>query len=119
MGNFVADASLHYITRHGNPGPGEWTESSIVLIPVGGLRTTVPKGGECFLPTHCWIHLLNIPPAVITFGDLVTALPFDNSMDLLDLRGDHLRETFEYGVSRSWNPDVFSAAYMIHVAGDF
>lgn len=54
---------------------------------------------------------------VITFSDLVTTIPFENSIDSLDLRGDHLKEVLEYSVSKSWDPNKFSGAFMLQVSG--
>lgn len=53
----------------------------------------------------------------LTFGDLVTVLPFGNTIDTLELRGKHLIETLEYAVSKSYDEDRFNGAYMLQMSG--
>lgn len=54
----------------------------------------------------------------ITYSDLVTTIPFENTVDTVDLRGNHLKKLLEYSVSESWRPDQFNGKFMIHVSGE-
>ncbi|XP_052133254.1 apyrase-like [Frankliniella occidentalis] len=74
LGNFVADAMVHHYVGKGPEGT--WTAASIAFINAGGLRT-------------------NIAPGNITYGDLVAAQPFENSVDLVDIQGRYLLDTLE------------------------
>jgi len=74
LGNFVADAMVEWYV---GKGPADtWTAAAISFINAGGLRS-------------------NIVPGNITYGDLVAAQPFQNSVDLVDIQGRYLLETLE------------------------
>lgn len=55
----------------------------------------------------------------ISFGDLATTMPFENCMDILDLRGDHLVEALEFSVSKSTNSSDFFSNIMLQVSGAY
>lgn len=55
--------------------------------------------------------------AALTYSDLVTATPFENTVDSFDLSGKVLKEVLEYSVSASWDDDRFNGKYMIQIAG--
>jgi 2',3'-cyclic-nucleotide 2'-phosphodiesterase (5'-nucleotidase family) len=38
----------------------------------------------------------------ITFGDLIRVQPFSNTVDTIELKGEHLREVLEFSVSRPY-----------------
>lgn len=44
-------------------------------------------------------------------------IPFENSIDTFDLRGDHLKTVFEHAVKHSWSSSVFDGKYFIQVSG--
>jgi len=69
MGNTVADAS---ITRIGNP------DYPIALVNGGGLRASLEAG-------------------TLTLGDVLTVLPFQNTLVTFKLRGSILLEALEHG----------------------
>lgn len=55
----------------------------------------------------------------ITYADLVTVNPFENTMDIFELRGDHLLQTLEYSIRN--RPTVgynFFAINMLQVTGE-
>jgi 2',3'-cyclic-nucleotide 2'-phosphodiesterase (5'-nucleotidase family) len=39
----------------------------------------------------------------ITFGDLITVQPFSNTVDTIELKGEHLLEVLEFSVSRPYS----------------
>ena len=45
--------------------------------------------------------------SAISFSDLVMTIPFENSIDVFDIRGDHLKEIFEHAVARESEPQMF------------
>lgn len=106
LGNFVTDAFVYYYATKMPHGPNEWTSASISIIQYGGIRTTLGKGGK-FLPMCFVFSTININPSTISitkdisFGDLVTTLPFESTVDAFDVRGDHLKEALEFSVSKS------------------
>ena len=48
---------------------------------------------------------------MLTFDDLVMAIPYENTIDTFDLLGEHLFEAIEYGATS------FNTANMIQVSG--
>jgi 5'-nucleotidase len=71
LGNLVADAMLAAASG-----------AEVALMNAGGLRTGLP-GGE------------------VTYGDLVGAFPFGNTLAILGLRGADLRAAIAHGLSRA------------------
>lgn len=53
----------------------------------------------------------------ITYSDLRLILPFDNTVDTFELRGDHLRAVFEHAVDASWRESSFIGKWLIQVSG--
>uniref|UniRef100_A0A182J0X1 Apyrase n=1 Tax=Anopheles atroparvus TaxID=41427 RepID=A0A182J0X1_ANOAO len=86
LGSFVADAFVDYYVGREVAGL-EWTYAAIGITNDGGLRTSLSAG-------------------TLTYEDLVTAIPYENTVDTFDLRGDHLLEALEYSASRYGTADV-------------
>jgi 2',3'-cyclic-nucleotide 2'-phosphodiesterase (5'-nucleotidase family) len=61
------------------------------------------------------IHLSHL--AALVFGDLVATIPFENTLDTLELTGEKLQELLEYSVSRSWEEDYFRGMYFLQQSG--
>lgn len=55
--------------------------------------------------------------AAITYSDLATTIPFENSVDTFDLLGEHLKLLFEFSV-RTIVP-FFDSRYFIQISGLF
>lgn len=55
----------------------------------------------------------------ILYGDLATALPFEHTIDIFELRGDHLIEVFEHAVEGEWSSDKYDPLYLTQVAGTY
>lgn len=60
----------------------------------------------------------NVVFAALVYSDLITTIPFENTVDSIDLRGNVLKDVLEYGVSQSWDNDKFNAKYLCHVSGN-
>ena len=44
--------------------------------------------------------LFNFEKGTITRGDVMTLMPFGNSVDIISIRGKYLRQALEHSVSR-------------------
>lgn len=53
----------------------------------------------------------------ITFNDLRLVLPFENTVDTFELRGQHLHALFEHAVDASWRDDTFIGKWLLQVSG--
>lgn len=63
------------------------------------------------------IYLLIHSISAITYNDLATIIPFENSIDVWDLRGDHVKEIFEHAVDGEWKPASFDLRFFTQVSG--
>ncbi|XP_055686001.1 apyrase [Lutzomyia longipalpis] len=79
-GSLITDAYVHSYVIQDPPEKG-WTRSALCVTNTGGIRS---------LPTT---------PGSLNYGDLVAIIPFENTLDLLDLRGDHVLEMLEFSAS--------------------
>lgn len=83
MGNFFMDAIIDY--HLGYPHSNDsWAPAAIAIWNGGGMRASIDKG-------------------TVTLGDVMTVLPFGNTVDLIHVRGYNLRNQLELSV-RDWNP---------------
>lgn len=98
IGNFLADAYAHAMIEEAEAG--DWTYSPIAIYAVGGIRTTLDKGA-------------------LTYGDLVTTMPFENTLDTMDMRGEHLLMALEFSASLSWEEDRYDGANTLQISGNF
>lgn len=84
IGNFVTDASIDYYVSHPNyqnESSNAWTYATIALTNAGGIRTS-------------------LPPGETNFDDLFSALPFQNTIDSLELQGKDLLDVLQ--ISAEW-----------------
>ncbi|XP_050084841.1 apyrase-like [Anopheles aquasalis] len=86
FGSFVADAFVDYYTER-SESEREWTYAAIGITNDGGLRTSLSAG-------------------TLTYEDLVTAIPYENTVDTFELPGRALLEALEYSASRHGTADV-------------
>lgn len=89
MGTLQAEAMLHSVLND-EPGDDGWTYATIALTNAGGVRGTLSAG-------------------VLTYSDLVTTTPFENTIDSMELEGKYIREALEFSV-RFADPSVLQAA---------
>ena len=68
------------------------------IIQSGGFRSSFPIGP-------------------ITYGDIVAFMPFENTLDIIELPGKQIIEMFEHSVSRSYIEDGFIGIHMLQVSG--
>lgn len=93
LGSFTADAFVHETQR-------AFPELSVfaAVIQAAGMRNSFQQGN-------------------ISYGDVVSFMPFENTLDVLHLRGDILFEMFEHSVSRSFVPNDFIGVNFLQVSG--
>ncbi|XP_050392707.1 snake venom 5'-nucleotidase isoform X2 [Patella vulgata] len=84
LGNAITDGILRYnLNERAN---GTWNNVSIVLMNSGGIRSPIEQGD-------------------ITIEQVLTVMPFRNTIDRLDMKGVHLKATLEHSVSL-YGPDL-------------
>uniref|UniRef100_A0A1B0GP29 5'-Nucleotidase C-terminal domain-containing protein n=1 Tax=Phlebotomus papatasi TaxID=29031 RepID=A0A1B0GP29_PHLPP len=80
-GNLITDAYVHsYVTRGPKPEKG-WIHAALCVTNTGGIRS---------LPST---------PGPLNYGDLVAIIPFENTLDSLELRGNHILDMLEFAAS--------------------
>lgn len=95
LGDLLADAFVDFY--HGNDIAAHSPEL-IAFITCGTIHASLEAGP-------------------ITFNDLRLILPFDNTIDTFELRGDHIRAVFEHAVDASWRENTFIGKWLIQVSG--
>ncbi|XP_049885609.1 apyrase isoform X1 [Pectinophora gossypiella] len=93
LGNFICDAFLDKVIDLA-PGNNYWHYAHFCIINQGGIRTSMDRGD-------------------ITFESVLLSTPFENNVEVFDLRGDHILEMLEYSVANVPYP----GARMLQVSG--
>ncbi|XP_058129551.1 apyrase-like [Anopheles ziemanni] len=95
FGNFITDGYIDYFATEFQkaPKPDQWTDVAITFNTGGGMRTSLRDG-----------HL--------TYDDLATAVPFEDTVDSFDLEGRHLLEVLEHSASRYGTSDMMQVSGM-------
>uniref|UniRef100_A0A182K4F9 Apyrase n=1 Tax=Anopheles christyi TaxID=43041 RepID=A0A182K4F9_9DIPT len=95
FGNFITDGYIDYFATEGqkDPTPNQWTEVAIAFNTGGGMRTSLFAGN-------------------LTFDDLVTAVPFEDTIDSFDLLGQDLLDVLEHSASRYGTSDMMQMSGM-------
>uniref|UniRef100_T1HRG2 Uncharacterized protein n=2 Tax=Rhodnius prolixus TaxID=13249 RepID=T1HRG2_RHOPR len=78
FGNFVTDAITHFVVKNSNGIT--WTEAPIIVFNGGAIRTSIA------------------PTESVTWSDLMTALPFENQLVRLRMKGSTLLKALERSV---------------------
>ncbi|KAL5012112.1 hypothetical protein ScPMuIL_010663 [Solemya velum] len=78
LGNLIADAFVHQNLRHADNTNG--TSVFICLFNSGGIRDSIAEGA-------------------ITVGNVLGVIPFRNTVDTLELKGQYLYEALEHSVA--------------------
>lgn len=81
IGSFVTDAFVDYFVDHPDYNEaGSWAYGTIGITNAGGIRTT-------------------LSPGIVTYDDLFTSIPFQNTIDTFELRGDFLLDALEFSAA--------------------
>lgn len=89
MGILQAEAMANAVIDEESDDDG-WTYATIALTNPGGVRGTLSQGA-------------------ITYADLVTTTPFENTIDSLELEGKYIREALEFS-ARTSSPSILQTA---------
>jgi 5'-nucleotidase len=93
LGSFAADAFVHE-TQIEFPD----YKAYAAIIQAAGMRNSFSIGD-------------------IKYADIVAFMPFENTLDILDLSGDTIYEAFEHSVSRSFVTNEFIGIHMLQISG--
>lgn len=101
LGDLLTDAFVNYYDTDTiiNSSTTNQTKSFIGLISSGTIHSSLNAGDN------------------ITYNDLLQILPFENTVDSFELRGDYLMELFEHAVTESWSDETFIGKWLIQVSG--
>lgn len=91
MGTLQAEAMLHSVLKNENKDDG-WTHATVAMTNPGGVRGTLSAGE-------------------LTYSDLVTTTPFENTVDSLELEGKYIKEALEFS-ARFDSPSILQIAGM-------
>lgn len=95
FGDFIADSFVdHYTDNPDYREDGSWTYASIAMIHSGAIRNS-------------------LNPGMIVYDDLFTSMPFQYTIDTLELSGKDLKELLEYSGEEYRNYNF------IQVSGNF
>ena len=87
MGTLQAEGMLHSLLESDDEG---WAYATIALTNPGGVRGT-------------------LSPGEVTYADLVSTTPFENTIDTMELQGKHIKRALEF--STSWDsPSILQVA---------
>ncbi|KAK7086251.1 hypothetical protein SK128_018655, partial [Halocaridina rubra] len=82
MGNLEADAIVHMNTKY--PDDMHWARTALAIINGGGIRASIDERAS---------------NGTITMEDVLTVAPFQNTIDIVELRGKYVKEMFEFSVA--------------------
>lgn len=80
---------------------GSWTYAAIAIINSGCIRTSILPGSKALLLIVYVLNIVIFFFVDITINDLVTAQPFENTIDVGELSGRIIKEFLEYSVTPS------------------
>uniref|UniRef100_L7M8T9 Putative salivary ecto-5'-nucleotidase/apyrase n=1 Tax=Rhipicephalus pulchellus TaxID=72859 RepID=L7M8T9_RHIPC len=87
--NLMADAFLDYYANRNSSVPGAWSIVNAAVINGGSAKSSIPQKPNVLL------------------GDLISTMPYDNELVLLNISGSDLLRMFEHGVAKfTWYPDL-------------
>ncbi|XP_060805981.1 apyrase [Amyelois transitella] len=93
LGSFVCDAFMDSIIDKAK-GNNSWHHAHFCIINQGSIRADIGDG-------------------VITYESMILSTPFENTVEVFELRGDHIMEMLEYSVANI----PFLGARMLQVSG--
>ncbi|XP_057660170.1 apyrase-like [Diorhabda carinulata] len=96
LGNYVTDAMVYEYSK--NVAENVWTNAAIAFTNPGGLRTDIEVGD-------------------ITYNDMVTACPFENTLDFGVIQGKYLKELLEYTVAPYSKDKPNASLKLLQVSG--
>ncbi|KAF5274933.1 hypothetical protein FQA39_LY18691, partial [Lamprigera yunnana] len=96
LGNFLADAMVYdYLDTKETES---WAYANIAITNPGGIRTSLPSG-------------------YISYKDLLTVIPFENTIDVGEIKGKHIKEFLETAAVPFTNQRIRSNFNLLQVSG--
>ncbi|KAI8483281.1 5'-nucleotidase [Branchiostoma belcheri] len=83
IGNLITDSMVHHNIKH--PDETSWNDVAIAVLNSGGIRSVIDQGS-------------------ITVGDIVGCIPFMNTIDIVELRGEDVFRMLEHSASLIGHP---------------
>ncbi|XP_035669097.1 snake venom 5'-nucleotidase-like [Branchiostoma floridae] len=83
IGNLITDSMVHHNIKH--PDETSWNDVAIAVLNSGGIRSIIGQG-------------------TITVGDIVGCIPFMNTIDIVELRGEDVVRMLEHSASLIGHP---------------
>ncbi|TRY64203.1 hypothetical protein TCAL_04631 [Tigriopus californicus] len=100
LGNLVTDSMVDHYAQNGNTDNDHWTYVPMAFLNSGGLRGSFEIGN-------------------ISAADILAVLPFENTVDVITLKGRDLKSVFEE-MAKRMNPDGTSGnGGFLQVSGIF
>ncbi|XP_050665744.1 protein 5NUC-like isoform X4 [Leptidea sinapis] len=98
LGNLIADAMVY---KYSSEYTGkEWTDAPIAIIQGGGIRSSISMAQKS---------------AIVTKGDLITALPFEGVLVVVTMNGSILMQMLEHSVANL--NDIYYPGEFLQVSG--
>ncbi|VVC93230.1 unnamed protein product [Leptidea sinapis] len=98
LGNLIADAMVY---KYSSEYTGkEWTDAPIAIIQGGGIRSSISMAQKS---------------AIVTKGDLITALPFEGVLVVVTMNGSILIQMLEHSVANL--NDIYYPGEFLQVSG--
>ncbi|XP_041983040.1 apyrase-like isoform X2 [Aricia agestis] len=93
LGSFICDAFLHSVLDRAEGDA--WSYAHLCVINQGGIR-------------------VDIAPGDVTFESLLLSTPFENNVEVFDLKGEHILELLEFSVAN----DPYPGGRMVQISDD-
>ncbi|XP_061379914.1 apyrase-like [Danaus plexippus] len=92
LGSFICDAFMHEVIMRSKRN--KWNEAHLCVINSGGVRS-------------------DIEPGNVTFEKILLTTPFENNVEMFDLKGVYIKELLEYAAAN----EPYPGARMVQVSG--
>jgi 2',3'-cyclic-nucleotide 2'-phosphodiesterase (5'-nucleotidase family) len=92
MGTFIDDAIYNYLNADAEPS----NDIDIFFNNAGGIRTEWCWSGSAWVNTNCFAPTTH-EPALLTYGNMFTVLPFGNATVVGKMTGAQILEVINYG----------------------
>lgn len=83
LGNIETDAIIHVNAKY--PDDMKWGHTSLAVLNGGGIRASIDERAS---------------NGSLTMEDILSVAPFQNTIDIVELRGRHVKMMFEHSVAR-------------------
>ncbi|XP_070392059.1 snake venom 5'-nucleotidase-like [Dermacentor albipictus] len=99
LGNLIADAYFEYYLNMSNTTSPFWSDLNGAVVNAGSIRTALPSFYN------------------VTWGDVVTTLPYGNSLLTMTLTGTDVKQMFEHAVTNYTTEEDKQKGRFLQVSG--